>query len=76
MTTDTDLEELRAAYELLRAENTRLRDELAYKSRFDAQAELRELRAAIARVEALCHWQHSDRLIRVGDILAALQGKS
>lgn len=53
MTTDADLEELRSAYALLRAENARLREELQFKSRFDADAEIRRLRATIARIEAL-----------------------
>lgn len=58
MTTDADLEELRSAYEQLRAENARLREVThdlsgALEVLSDAEINNDELRATIGRVEML-----------------------
>ena len=80
MTTDNDLADLRVALELLRAENARLRDELARKphrhsSYFAVERDLERLQATVARVEALCRMQHDESLTSFGTIRKALRGE-
>jgi len=74
------------------AENERLRTQLADLQRrldvcrfggenaaaeFNRRGELNaQYEAKFSRVEALCDMQHDDRLIRVGDIRAALRGET